>query len=231
MRLNSFALASLAQRSAADPFKKIKGLIQKLIERLLAEAAAEATKKGFCDTELGKARKDRDFRREETTDLSAELEGLEAKQDALTEEIKLLTGQIKNEETAYKETTKERKEEKEANMETLKTAKEGFEAVNEALLVLKSFYSQAAKASFIQASPVDEDTSGPGFSGSYSGNQSGSKAVLALLETISSDFDRTLRTTDAAEKQAHRDYVDFSQHSKSSIASKTTKKELDEQDL
>merc|ERR1712139_310031 len=211
--------------------KKIKGLIQKLIERLVAEAAAEATKKGFCDTELGKARKDRDFRREESTDLSAELEGLEAKEDALTEEIKLLTGQIESETKALKETTADREEEKEDNMHTLKTAKEGLEAVNEALLVLKSFYKQAAKASFIQASPVDEDTSGPGFSGSYKGNQSGSQAVLSLLETIASDFDRTIRTTDKAEEAAHRDFVDFSQATKSSIAGKTTKKELDTQDL
>merc|ERR1719310_1027780 len=230
-RLESFALTSLAQRSAADPFKKIKGLIQKLIERLVAEATAEATKKGFCDTELGKARKDRDFRREETTDLSAELAGLEAKEDALTEEIKLLTGQISSETKALKETTEERSDEKAANMETLKTAKEGFEAVNEALLVLKSFYKQAARASFVQASPVDEDTSGPGFSGSYKGNQSGSTAVLDLLETIASDFDRTIRTTEAAEEAAHRDYVAFVQATKSSIGSKTTKKELDEQDL
>merc|ERR1719217_1827042 len=119
----------------------------------------------------------------------------------------------------------------ETNMETLKTAKEGYEAVNEALLVLKSFYKQAAKASLIQASPVDEDTSDPGFSGSYKGNQSGSQAVLSLLETIQSDFDRTIRTTEAAEQAAAREYVEFSQASKSSIASKTTKKELDEQDL
>merc|ERR1719326_2715647 len=130
MRIHSVVLTTLAERAAADPFTKIKGLIQKLIERLLAEAAAEATKKGFCDTELGKARKDRDFRRGQSTDLSAELEGLEAKEDALTEEIKLLTGQIESETKALKETTADREEEKEDNMHTLKTAKEGLEAVN-----------------------------------------------------------------------------------------------------
>jgi len=230
-RLSSFVLTSLAQRSAGDPFTKIKGLIQKLIERLIAEATAEATKKGFCDTALGKARKERDFRFVDTNDLSSDLEALEAKEDALNAEIKLLTKQLKAENTALTETTAERKDEKEDNLSTLKTAKEGLSAIREALLTLRSFYAQAAKASLIQASPVDEDTSGPGFGGSYSGNQSGSKAVLSLLETIESDFDRTIRTTEASEEQAHRDFVKFSQATKASIAGKEQKKELDEQDL
>merc|ERR1719217_1991201 len=125
----------------------------------------------------------------------------------------------------------ERKEEKETNMETLKTAKEGFEAVNEAILILKSFYKQAAKAAFVQASPVDEDTAGAGFSGNYKGKQGSAKAVFALLETISSDFDRTLRKTEEAENKAHREYVEFSQAAESSIAGKKTKQDLDEQDL
>merc|ERR550537_1142655 len=114
-----------------------------------------------------------------------------------------------------KETTADRAEEKAVNAKTLKTAKEGLDAVQEALLVLKVFYKQAAKASFVQASPVDEDTSGPGFSGAYKGKQSSSNAVFALLETIQSDFDRTIRTTEKSEEQAHRDYVDFVQATKS----------------
>jgi len=230
-RINSMVLTSLAAQSAADPFKKVKGLIEKLIQRLIQEATNEATKKGFCDTELGKARKDRDFRYEEATEISAALAGLEAKEQALVEEIKHLAAQIKDETAAFKEATADRNEEKATNEETLKTAKDGHEAVSEALQVLKSFYKQAAKAVFLQASPVDEDTAGAGFSGSYGGQQSGSQAVLALLETIQSDFDRTIRTTEAAEHEAHRDYVDFTQHSKSSIASHNTKKDLDEQDL
>jgi len=230
-KLHSMTLKSLAAKAAADPFKKVKGLIQKLIERLLEESKAEATKKGFCDTEMGKAEHDRDARREETMDINAKLAGLEADRDFLTEEIDMLTKAIDEETKALKLATKDRKDEKDANLKTIKTAKEGFEAVNEALLVLKKFYKQAAKASLIQASPVDEDTSGAGFEGSYKGNQSGSKAILGLLETISSDFDRTIRTTTAAEDKSARDYEEYAQSAKSSIAGKTTKKELDEQDL
>jgi hypothetical protein len=230
-RLGSLVLTSLAARAAADPFKKVKGLIQKLIERLLAESRAEATKKGFCDTELGKARKDREYRFAEAKELNADLEGLEAKRDALEQEIKELTQSLKQLEKALKETTADRKEEKETNLETIKTAKEGLEAVTEALLILKNFYKQAAKASLVQASPVDEDTEGAGFAGSYKGNQSGSKAVLALLETIQSDFDRTVRNTEKAEEEAAREFVAFVQATKSSIGSKSTKKELNEQDL
>jgi DNA repair exonuclease SbcCD ATPase subunit len=231
-RIGSLALISLAERSAADPFKKVKGLIQKLIERLLEESKNEASKKGFCDTELGKARKDRDFRFTEANDLSADLEGLEAKRDALVEEIKVLKKEIKDETKALKETTKEREEEKKANMKTLKTAKEGLDGVNEALLILKSFYKQAAKAALIQkASPLDEDTKGAGFEGNYKGKQGASQAIFSLLETIVSDFDRTLRKTQEAEDAAHREYVKFSQAAQASIAGKTTKKELDEEDL
>jgi len=231
-RIQSLTLTALAERAAGNPFEKIKGLIQKLIERLLTESANEATKKGFCDTELAKSRKDRDFRFTEAKDLSADLASLEAKQDELTAEIADLKKDIKEESDALDDTTKDRDDEKKNNMATLKTAKEGLDGVNEALLILKSFYKQAAKAaSFVQASPVDEDTAGAGFSGNYKGNQSGSKAVLALLETIASDFDRTIRTTEKSEHNAHREYVEFSQASQASIAGKTTKQELDEADL
>jgi len=230
-RIGSMALMSLSARASADPFKKVKGLIQKLIERLLEESKAEATKKGFCDTELGKAQKDRDYRFSEAKDLSAELASLEAKRDALTAEIKDLKSDVKIEKGALKGATADRKMEKEANMHTVKVSKEGYEACKEALQILRAFYKQAAKAAFIQASPVDEDTSGPGFKGNYKGSQSSSHAVLALLETIISDFERTDRKTEEAEHHSQRDFITYEQSAKSSIAGKETKQELDEQDL
>jgi len=230
-RIGSLAVSALAQRVAADPFKKVKGLIQKLIERLLTESQAEATKKGFCDTALASAELDRNNRFAQANDLSREVAGLEAKDDELSNEIEVLTKEIKTETADLKEATTDRATEKKDNLKTIATAKEGLDAVTDALQTLKSFYSQAAKAAFLQASPVDADTSGPGFAGNYQGKQGGMKAVFSLLEVIQSDFDRTIRTTEKEEAAAHRAFVELSQASESSISGKTTKKELDEQDL
>merc|ERR1719409_1197563 len=55
-KLNSADLNLLAMKIAADPFAKVKELIQQLITRLLTESQNEATQKGWCDTEIGKAK-------------------------------------------------------------------------------------------------------------------------------------------------------------------------------
>merc|ERR1719343_1823006 len=118
------------------------------------------------------------------------------------------------------------------NMETISTANDGLRAVNEAIDILSSFYKEAAKAEvLIQASPVDEDTQGAGFKGAYKGKQVASKGIMGMLEVIKTDFERTIRVTEADEAKAHADFVLFDRASKSDISGKEMKKTLDEQDL
>merc|ERR1712039_157910 len=63
------------------------------------------------------------------------------------------------------------------------------------------------------------------------GNQAASSGILGLLAVIQSDFERTIKTTSAAEKKATADFVDFERTSLGDISSQETKKKLDEEDL
>merc|ERR1719261_1999817 len=61
-KTKSPVLSTLAVKVAEDPFVKIKGMIQEMIEKLLEEEADEANHKGWCDEEISKTVKDRDYR-------------------------------------------------------------------------------------------------------------------------------------------------------------------------
>jgi hypothetical protein len=234
VHLGSKMLSSVVAQIEADPFVKIKKLIQGLIERLLEESKAEASKKGFCDTELGKSYEDRKNRFSDVNQLDADLMELEAHKQFLEDEIDQLTEDLKNLREDLKEATELRDKEKEDNEKTIKAAKEGTVAVGEAIEILKEFYKGAAKAKLllqVSASPIEEDDPGAGFEGAYRGDQSSSKGIIGLLEVIKSDFERTDRKTTAEEAKAHEEYILFERTSKSDIAAKDTKKSLDEQDL
>jgi len=231
-RLGSQPIAMLAMKVAGDPFAKVKVLIQDLIERLLRESIGEANKEGFCNTELGKAEKDRDFRYQEVKTLNVEVASLELKKDELESEIQELTDSIEGLWTDLNTSTTLRGEEHDINMDTLAKAKQGLEAITEAIVILKAFYAKGAKAvSLAQASPVDEDTAGPGFSGTYGGKQVASKGIIGMLAVIKTDFERTIKMTSDAEKKAQAEFVEFDRVSRTDISGKTTKKTLDEEDL
>merc|ERR1719379_2825338 len=57
---HSFVFSQLASMAAADPFEKIKGLINDMIAKLLKEAQEAATHEAFCQEEMGKTKKSRE---------------------------------------------------------------------------------------------------------------------------------------------------------------------------
>jgi len=85
LKLKSPVLSTLAVKAGEDPFKKIKGMIQELIERLLAEESDEANHKGWCDTEISKTLKDRDYRLRDIEELHTSLESLNARKEKLAQ--------------------------------------------------------------------------------------------------------------------------------------------------
>jgi len=150
-RLNSQGLALLAQKIMADPFAKVKKMIDGMITRLLEEANEDAKHEGFCDEEMGKSKITRDKLSSEIDGLLASIDGGKATVLSLSEEISELSKDVAGLEKAMKEATGLRTAEKAKNAATVEDAQAAAKAVAAATAVLKDFYDKAATATgFLQ---------------------------------------------------------------------------------
>jgi septal ring factor EnvC (AmiA/AmiB activator) len=103
----------------ADPFAKVKKLIQDLIVRLMEEANEEAEQKGWCDKELAANEATRKEKTSTVERLHAEIDGLESSIAKLTEDLSALAQQVADNTAALAEATKNRAEERETNEATI----------------------------------------------------------------------------------------------------------------
>jgi hypothetical protein len=220
--LKSTLLVALANRIAADPFAKVKQLIQELIERLLTEAANEANQKGWCDKAMADAKQKREYAAEEIADLNAKMAKLEALSDKLAEQIAQYTDDIAKLNEARAEAEKNRKEEHDENMNNIKEAKQGLAAITMAIDILDKFYKTSAKAevdlSLAQGPLDDAPDAGFKIGEAYKGLGGEAGGVVGMCEVIQSDFERTIKETTEAEKQAEQDHLAFMTESGKSLA-------------
>merc|ERR1719174_699192 len=242
-KLNSADMSLLAMKIAADPFAKVKELIQQLITRLLTESQNEATQKGWCDTEIGKANTDRDHRMADTKSLSAEALVLEAEKKNQEELIKTLSEELAAVQSDHSEATRIREAEKAENKKTLEDSREGLTAVTKALETLKKFYGKGSRANqsgyaFTQTAseqpPAAADMAAAGVTGAqgnYEGNQAAGGGIIGMLEVIQSDFKRSIEMAETAEKESSTEYASYNKEAKASMMSKETGLENAKDDL
>jgi len=218
----STLLMSLASQISADPFAKIKTLIQELIERLLTEAANEANQKGWCDKAQADAKQNRDYAAEEIDRLNGEMAELEARRNKLAEELGVLAKQIAELKTKRKQATEMRKEDNKENTATVQEAEVGLGAVNMAIDILEKFYKTAAKSK-VDLSLLNQDPPDAGFDigEAYTGAGGEAGGIVGMLDIIKSDFERTIKVTNEAEAKAKADYMGFMTESGKSLAEKT----------
>merc|ERR1719171_2766190 len=153
---HSAALAELASRISAvlrygaasgeDPFAKVKGLIKELIDRLLAEAHAEATEKAYCDEQMAKT--------------AAKIDEAAAKSATLKEEVKELQAELAELAKLQAEMDKVRADQNAAYKEAKADLELGLTGVRKALDILRSYYEaepeEEGTAALMQQPPVPE---------------------------------------------------------------------------
>lgn len=251
--LKSVALLNLTSTAAEDPLAKVKQLIQALIERLLKEAESEANHKGWCDKEVGLAEQKRDYAAKELKEINSFLQGSEVRHEKLAEQADTLKTEIDDLSKEFSKAAAIRSFEKSEAKIAIASAKNSSKVVALAMDTLDKYYKEAAnqdasQLSLLQAkarsrssapapspatvpgSTLEEDMPDAGFSDVYTGDQGSATGIMALLEVVKSDFDRTAALTEKAEEEAEQEWLAMqTDMGKSNVTKRETLKSVEGQ--
>jgi len=223
------ALAQLAVRVrsevmlGADPFAKVKQMIQEMMEKLLAEAKEEADKKAFCDKEMAETKAKRDDKQGEVDDLTTKIDKAAAKIAKLKEEVGVLEKELGEIAAEQKTADEIRASEKAAWAEAKSDFEQGLEGVQMALQVLRDYYAQKDDATELLQGGDDNGDLGAAMSLAQNTKSSGAAGgIIGMLEVAESDFSKMLAEGSAAEDQAQKEYDTVTEDNRVTTAAKTT---------
>eukprot|EP00931_Biecheleriopsis_adriatica_P025765 TRINITY_DN15751_c0_g1_i1.p1 TRINITY_DN15751_c0_g1~~TRINITY_DN15751_c0_g1_i1.p1 ORF type:complete len:658 (-),score=239.57 TRINITY_DN15751_c0_g1_i1:49-2022(-) len=196
-QLQSEPLALLVQKLDADPFVKVKKMIQDLLTKMMDEAHQDAAGHGYCDREVAKNKLTRTTLSERVEALDAEVEETKASVVQLAEENEALAQEVKDSTAAYYKASEMRQQERYENKKLTEESRDAQGAVVQAIEVLKKFYGAAAQKTDKaggEVAPLLADSS---------------TSVVAMLEVVHSDFVAAERETMNAEAAALQAFKDF----------------------
>merc|ERR1740139_1362010 len=141
-----------------------------MIQKLEAEADADATEKAWCDRNLAETRQRKADKTAEVKKLSTRIDRMSSESAQLKEEIAELQSSLAKLAASQVEMNKLRDEEHAAFKSAKADMELGLEGVKKALQVLGHYYANADKA--------------------HSSAEGASNGIIALLEVVESDFSK-----------------------------------------
>merc|ERR1719281_2430622 len=209
-------MIELSSAAATDPFLKIRGLIEEMIEKLLKEAEEEVSHKAFCDKEMGATTSSKNKKEAESAKQTARIDEATAEAAKLSQEVKTLEAEIAEIDRAQSEATKIRNEEKSHNTAAMAEFQGSADAVSAAIGALKSYYEGAALIQVRQKAQARKMAQ-PEFG---SANSDAGSGIISILEVAESDFSELHAETETAESTAAASYDKLTQENKVSRAVK-----------
>jgi len=185
------------------------GLIEKMIQRLLDDAKAEAGHKAYCDKEMAETEAKKAEHEEDIEHLDSKIQRGESSKAKLTAEIAELEAELGQIAQSQKEMDGQRSEEHAAYLEAKADYEQGVEGVQMAIKVLKEYYGGS---SFVQQPEVSTHSAASGES----------TGIIGLLEVTESDFSKLLAETEADEKDSEDSYEKQTKANKIAKAEKET---------
>lgn len=208
---------------------KVRGMIKDMVDKLKADASAEADQKAWCDEEMAQSTSSRD---ENIGNMEGD-QAAKAKASSsiakLEEEIADLTAEIAELTKSLNEATQLRGKEQAENTKTLSEATAGLAGVTKAMKILHEFYDNAFIQTNAQYKPPKGDADGntvgdlapDSFSGENHGNQDAATGILGQLDVIKSDFEANIDATKAAEEESESEFDSYKSDTEADIDEKT----------
>jgi len=205
-RLHSTALLSLAQRAAADPFAKVRAMIEEMVAKLLSEAAEEADQKAFCDKEIGESKSSQADKQQKFNTVDARIGRLNARETRLAEDIAKIAAEVADIDTAMREATEVRTQAKAAFKVAAKDFAESQEACSSAITELREYYEGGASFLQTRAKTRSRSASAEDLDASDQDSLEGGEGIIGMLEVAESDFATMLAEAKAMEEKEQDDY-------------------------
>jgi len=212
-QFHSSALAQLASRieaavklgtqAGADPFAKVKDLIEDLIAKLEKEASDAAEEKAYCDDQMAKTEEKKSELEEDLATLTAKMDKAAATSATLKADVATLQRELAALAKMQAELDKIRADTNAA----FKVAKEeltlGLTGVRQALTILRDYYASKAAALVQTGQPeppvMHSEASGAGGS------------IIGILEVCESDFAKNLARREQEEADEAAEYEKMTQ--------------------
>jgi len=194
----------------SDPFAKVKGLIQDMIQKLITQAQEEASHKAFCDRETSRNEASRNKLHAENSKLETRIEKANAGIAALKQQIADLNAALAEIAKSQKQMDVMRQDEHDEFVKAEADFKQGLQGVRGALKVLREYYQN--NSAFIQAPATS----------THSASTDSGNGIISILEIAESDFARSLAESQAAEDDAVEIYEKTTNENKVSTATKKT---------
>jgi len=174
----------VSSENGSDPFAKVKGLINDMLDKLEKEAEEDATENAFCEKELSESNTKKAELETTVEKLTTKIDQDTARSTKLKGEVATLQKELRDLASSVASWTKYRQEEKAIFDKDSAELEQGLKGIQTALKVLKDYYSQ---------------NGGSGSDGSAGG-------IVSLLEVCESDFSKGLAEMKATEEQASTQY-------------------------
>jgi chromosome segregation ATPase len=183
-------MTQASRRHEADPFKKVRGMINGMVKRLAKEGSAEASQKDYCDKETKETTDKKEELGYALDKQNAELDKSKAKSAFLRDQVSTLQKDLAELSKSQTEADAIRREEKGTFTVGMKDLKMGLQGVRSALNALHQQYDQpdTHKKEFHHAK---SDHSTTGMAG-----------IFVLLEVVEEDLTKKIANIDEEEKNA-----------------------------